>query len=157
VAIAADYRDLHQAFAHGPAVLREAIHSLTMSELTRRGPGAGWSVRDVLVHLADMEIVRAYRIRLILAAEEPDLADIDEEGWQRKLQYLWRSPEAALSGFEQARFGTAEILNHVGRDAWKRTGTHPVDGPVSVADLVQRGVRHVEDHVGQIAEIRAPR
>jgi hypothetical protein len=125
-----------------------------MSELTRRGQDGGWSVRDVLVHLADMEIVRAFRIRLILVEDEPALANVDEGAWQRKLQYLWRSPEAALSQFEQARFGTAEILNHIGRDAWNRYGLHPQDGRVSVAELVQRGVAHVEDHTRQVAELR---
>ncbi len=125
-----------------------------MGELTRRSEGSGWSTRDVLVHLADMELVRSVRIRMMLAGDAPTLMSIDEEAWQRKLHYLWRSPEAALAQFEQARFGTAEILNQCGREAWARTGIHPEDGELTVAELVRRGVAHVEDHVAQIAAIR---
>jgi hypothetical protein len=157
VAVPVEYRELHQSFSRGPAILREALTDLSMGELTRRAGGEGWSTRDVLVHLADMELVRGFRIRLILADDNPLLVNVDEGAWQRRLHYLWRSPEAAIAQFEQLRFGTAEILNQCGRDAWQRAGVHVEDGEVSVADLVRRGVAHVEDHVRQIAEIRASR
>jgi hypothetical protein len=155
VAVPADFRDSYEAFAQGPAKLRAAISELTMGELTRRADGSGWSVRDVLVHLSDAELVRSVRIRLILAEERPALFDFDEGTWQRRLQYLWRSPEAALAQFEQARFSTAEILAHCGREAWTRAGVHPTDGDLTVAELVRRGVVHVDDHTAQIAGIRA--
>lgn len=155
MAVPVEYRDLHQAFSRGPAILREAIADLTMGELTRRDQSGGWSTRDVLVHLADMELVRAVRIRMILAQEEPLLTAVDEGSWQRKLHYLWRSPEAALTQFEMARFSTAEILNQCSREAWTRTGRHEEEGAITVAELARRGVAHVNDHVQQIAEIRA--
>ena len=154
VAVPAEHREMYEAFARGAAVLRAALQDLTMGELTRRVEGSGWSVRDLLVHLADAELVRSVRIRLILADERPALFDFDEGTWQRRLQYLWRSPEAALAQFEQVRFGTAEILGHCGREAWARAGVHPVDGEITVAELVRRGVVHIEDHTRQIAEIR---
>jgi hypothetical protein len=157
VAVPVEYRDLYQSFARGPAILREAITGLTVGELTRRTPRDGWSIRDVLVHLADMELVRGFRIRLILADDNPLLVNVDEGAWQRRLHYLWRSPEAAIAQFEQSRFATAEILNQCSREAWQRSGVHVEDGEVSVADLVRRGVAHVDDHAGQIAEIRSPR
>lgn len=154
MAVPAEYRTQHEAFARGPGLLRAAIQDLTVSDLTARSGGAGWTTRDIMVHLADMELVRAVRIRMMLAEEEPVLAAVDEDAWQRRLQYLWRSPEAALTLFEMTRFGTAEILSHCGAEAWERAGIHAEDGRVSVLDLVERGVRHVDEHVAQIGANR---
>jgi hypothetical protein len=155
MAVPAEYRELFEAFAGGPAKLRAAVQDLTTAELARREGNDGWSVRDILVHLADAELSRGVRIRLILAEERPALFDFDEKAWQRRLQYLWRSPEMAISQFEQARFGTAEILGHVGKEAWLRAGVHPTDGDLTVKLLVERGVNHVADHGAQIARIRS--
>jgi len=145
-----EYRQQHDAFARGPAVLRAAIEGLTVGDLTRRSDGVGWSTRDVMVHLADMELARSVRIRMMLAEENPVLFSANEELWQRRLHYLWRSPEAALTLFEMARFSTAEILGQCGREAWMRPGQHPEDGEITVLELVERGIRHVSDHVEQI-------
>jgi hypothetical protein len=154
MAIPAEHRDLYLAFSRGSTHIAEAIRGLTQGELTRRASNSGWSVRDNLVHLADMELMRAFRIRQVIGEERPALALIDESAWQRRLQYLWRSPEAALAQFEQARFGTCEILAHCGKEGWARIGVHPEEGDLTVTELVRRGVRHVEEHTATISAIR---
>jgi uncharacterized damage-inducible protein DinB len=114
----------------------------------------GWSVRDVLVHLADAELVRAGRMRFILAAEEAlELPSFDEGRWKRRLQYLWRSPEAALALYDALVYSNAELLRQFDARAFERAAS--IDGaPVSVAELVRRGVAHGEEHAGQIAGLR---
>ena len=94
----------------GPRLVREAVDGAGPEVISRAGSG-GWSVRDVLVHLADAELVRAGRLRFILAAEEPPaLPGFDEGVWKRRLQYLWRSPEAALALYDALVYSNAELL-----------------------------------------------
>lgn len=131
-------------------MLRAAINELTVADLTRRTGGTGWTTRDIMVHLADMELARSVRIRMMLAEDNPVLFAANEDLWQRRLYYLWRSPEAALTLFEMVRFSTAEILGQCGREAWLRTGQHPEDGEITVLELVERGIRHVAEHAEQI-------
>ncbi len=138
-------------------MLRAAIDELTLADLTRRSGGTGWTTRDIMVHLADMELVRSVRIRMMLAEDNPVLFGTDEDLWQRRLYYLWRSPEAALTLFEMARFSTAEILGQCGRETWLRRGQHPEDGEITVLELVERGIRHVAEHVDQIGSNRVAR
>lgn len=152
--VAAQYRGQHEAYIRGPAVLRAAIGGLTHADLTRRSGGSGWSTRDIMVHLSDMELVRSVRIRMMLTEDNPLLFRADEGLWQRRLYYLWRSPEAALTLFEMACFSTAEILGQCGPEAWQRTGIHPDDGEITVARLVERGIRHVAEHAEQIGANR---
>lgn len=143
-------------FSAGPTLVRDAIEAIGPGELNRPGPG-GWSIRDVLVHLSDTELVRAVRFRTILADDGPVLWVFDEELWKRRLHYLWRSPEAALSLFQQLRYTNAELLAQCDRQAWARTAVHPELGAITLADVLERGADHVDEHVAQIAELRAPR
>lgn len=141
-------------FARGPSLLRAAIAGLDAGSLNRTRPGSDWSARDVVLHLADTELVRAVRFRVLLTEDEPSLVAFDEGIWKRRLHYLWRDPEAALALFEQLRFSSAELLARCSRGDWQRAAVHPEWGPVTVADLLQRGVAHVDDHCAQIAFLR---
>ncbi len=149
-----DISPVFERFVRGPAVVREAVHGVGPSTISRPGR-EGWSIRDVLVHLADAELVRATRFRLILAEDEPVLFEFDEGKWKRKLQYLWRSPEASLALFESLRFTSAELLREGDARAWERTGIHPVDGALSVRELLARGANHAEEHAAQVRALRA--
>lgn len=149
---------LQEAFARftaQPTLLNEAVSGLGAGGLNRRLPGEDWSIRDVIVHLADSELVAAVRFRMVLSEDAPALPGYDGEAWKRRLHYLWRSPETALSLFQQVRFSSGEILQQCEAAAWARTGLHPTAGQVTLAAMLEEAAWHVEDHLGQIAKIRA--
>ena len=148
------HADSYERFMRGPALLREALAGTDPATLNRRPPGEDWSMRDVVIHVADSELVAAVRIRLLLAGDEPVLPIYDPDVWKRKLLYVFRDPEAAMSAFQQVRYDAAELLRECSPDAWERTGTHPQVGIVTVADLVVRGADHVDEHVAQLQAMR---
>ncbi|MGB4863446.1 MAG: DinB family protein [Tepidiformaceae bacterium] len=140
-------------FERGATVIREAIYAADAGALSR--PNAeGWSVRDILVHLSDAEMVRATRIRMILADDEPPLFTFDEGMWKRKLHYLWRSPEAAIALFDQLRFTTVEILRQLDMKGWGRAGIMPDGVRLTVGELIIRGANHSDEHAEQIRPMR---
>ncbi len=142
-----------ERFALGAAVVRQAIYAADAGTLSRPNV-EGWSVRDILVHLGDAEMVRATRIRMILGAEEPTLFTFDESMWKRKLHYLWRSPEAAIALFDQLRFTTIEILRQLDTKSWDRAGILPDGERLTVGDLIIRGANHSDEHAEQIKQMR---
>lgn len=142
-----------ERFALGAAIVRQAIYAADAVTLSR--PNAeGWSVRDILVHLSDAEMVRATRIRLILGGEEPPIFTFDETMWKRKLHYLWRSPEAAIVLFDQLRFTTIEILRQLDSKSWERAGILPDGTRLTVGELIIRGANHSDEHAEQIRLMR---
>jgi len=56
-----------------PSRLRDAIEGLSEDQLHHREAPDRWSVAHVLQHLADSELVGAYRFRMILAHDRPDI------------------------------------------------------------------------------------
>jgi hypothetical protein len=149
-----DLKPLFESFTEGPTFVNKVSEGIGPGLLSRPGP-EGWSIRDVLVHLCDAELVRAVRMRMVLAADEPTLFTFDEGDWKRRLHYLWRSPEGALSLFQQTRFGNAELLRQCDRASWARVGIHPEAGRQSLGDLLRIAVEHDTAHVAQISTLRA--
>jgi uncharacterized damage-inducible protein DinB len=149
-----DIRPVFERFTVGPTLLRQAVDGLDPGTLNRRPAGEDWSIRDIVVHLADAELVGAVRFRLVLGEEQPILPVYDQERWKRRLHYLWRDPEAAISLFQQARYGTAELLQQCDRTAWERSGEHPERGRMTLGDLLALYAEHVEEHVEQIRRFR---
>lgn len=140
-------------FTEGPTLVARAIEGIDPGALNRPGR-EGWSVRDVLIHLSDAELVGALRFRMVLAEERPALPVYEQDAWKKRLHYLWRSPEAALSLFQQTRFGTAELLRQCAIGDWDRTGVHPARGEMTLGALLQLYADHAAEHVAQIAVLR---
>jgi hypothetical protein len=138
----------------GPTLLRQAVDGLDAGAINRRPPGEDWSIRDVVIHLADAELVGAVRFRLVVAQDKAVLPVYDPDVWKRRLHYLWRDPEAAIALFQQTRYGTAELLHQCDAAAWQRTGIHPERGVMTLADLLELYAGHVEEHAAQIATFR---
>ena len=141
-------------FIAGPERVRAALGDLVGRALDQPGDG-GWTIREVLVHLADAEILRATRLRLILGGEDVVLPIFDENEWHDRLGYGERDPRVALATYEATVVASHELLLVEGASGWMRSGLHPEDGPLSVRELVARGVTHADDHVRQIAHIAA--
>ncbi|KAA0238606.1 MAG: DinB family protein [Dehalococcoidia bacterium] len=151
-------RDVSRAFerfTRGPSLVRAAMADLDAGALNRRPKGSDWSIRDVVLHLADAEMVASVQLRLIIAEEEPSLPAFDQDLWKRRLHYLWRDPEFALGLFQQARWANAELLQQCDAAAWQRAGLHPVHGLLTLARLVEHHALHAEEHADQVARWRS--
>ena len=82
------------------ADLRRAVGDRKPDEL-RRPEGAGkWSALQVIQHLADSDLVWAYRIRLVIAEDRPELRGFDQDLWAQGLRYRDGDPRRALEQFE---------------------------------------------------------
>lgn len=149
-----ELQPVFERFTQGPMLVTAAIRDIGPAQINRPGK-EGWSIRDILVHLSDTELVRAVRMRTVLTEDEPTLVTFDEGTWKKRLHYLWRSPEVALSLFQLTRYSTAEMLRNCDRLAWARPAIHPDHGRQTLSDLLMLGVDHIDEHLGQIAELRS--
>lgn len=145
-----------QRFLAQPGDLRAVLAGADAGRLGQLIPGSGWTMRDHTIYLADHEQVLGVSLRLIVAGEEPALPAFDPELWKRKLQYLWRDPEASVSLFEQARWANAELLERLDERGWARTGRRD-DRDISLATLFCEAVDHAAEHIEAIRDAHASR
>lgn len=142
-------RALIERYKEGPDVVRRALGGLTDRDLDRRPAPDEWSAREVVHHLADSEMTSAIRVRLLLAHDRPTLGAYDETAFVRRLHYD-RPIEASFEAFRAARATTAEILQRLSEDDWKRAGTHSELGPYGVELWLGIYATHAHDHARQI-------
>jgi len=154
-----DTSRLIDAYAAGPARIGAALDGLTEDELRRRARGpAKWSAHEIAIHVCDSELQGVFRMRKIWAESGADLPGYDQDSWARELDYLGRDGaadrERALGLFAQLRTCGLTLLHRAGGSEWKRWGTHPDYGRVTLRNMLELYADHSERHVEQILAIR---
>jgi hypothetical protein len=121
-------------------------------ERTKSGYAPGkWSIRDVVLHMADTERVMAYRALRIARADTTPLASFDENAWTPMAGANARSMDSLLGELEATRRATVAMLEGLPAEAWARVGTAS-GKPVSVRALAWIIAGHERHHVAVIRE-----
>jgi hypothetical protein len=147
-----DIQKLLAAYASGPAELRDAVRSVPASGWDATPIAGKWSIRQVVCHLADSEIVYADRMKRVLAEDNPTLFDADPDVFVPALHCQERPPEAELNLIAAVRAHMLPILTSCGAEDFERTGTHSTAGPLTLESLLQRVTHHLPHHVTFIEE-----
>lgn len=66
---------------HAPAKLKQAVRAMSDSQLDTPYREGGWTVRQVVHHLADSHMNGYTRFKLSLTENEPEIRPYDEKGW----------------------------------------------------------------------------
>ena len=136
------------------ASVRAAITGLSDRQMrTPEAPGK-WSMRDVVRHLADAEIVFAFRYRMILAHDRPPIPAYDQDLWVANLERD-DDTEALVADLEAVRSINLRLLHSQPPAAWQRVGLHAERGEESLALLVRMAAGHDIAHTRQLHRIRA--
>jgi uncharacterized damage-inducible protein DinB len=148
-------RDPFKVLAATPDALCVAFAGMTAAQLAQPESAGKWSVRQVLRHLADSEIVWAYRLRVVLAQDRPTLAGYDQDAWADRLAYADADPAASLADFEVLRRSNLALLAAARPADLQRVGVHAERGEESVAHMMKLYAGHDLLHLRQLARIRA--
>jgi uncharacterized damage-inducible protein DinB len=154
------YKDHHMTnliddYVAGPERLRLAIAGMTADQLDAKPVSGKWSIRQVVCHLADCEVVYAERIKRVIADDNPPLLNLDPDTFAAGLAYERRDVEQELQLIEAVRKHIAWILQAVGESCLQRTGQHSTDGRLTVETLLTRITNHISHHIRFIEEKRA--
>jgi uncharacterized damage-inducible protein DinB len=117
---------------------------------TPRAPGK-WSARDILCHLADSEIVFAFRLRQALAEDHHAIQPFDQEKWAPPYRAL--DAHAALATFEQLRRWNLALLENVTSSQLSKPVMHPERGEMTFETIVETMAGHDLNHVKQLEDI----
>lgn len=147
-------RDPFEVMAQTVSAIRQLTAGLDAAGLnTPEGPGL-WSVRQVIQHLSDSELVGAFRLRMVLAHDRPALAGYDQEAWAARLHYEQADVEEALIDFERLRNSNLRLLEQTSVAERQRVGLHSERGEESIEDMIVNYAGHDIVHLQQIARIR---
>ena len=125
------------------------LEELPESELEARQSPNDWSVRQIVHHLADVEVGDAMRLRQMLAHQSPLIVAYDEELFADALHYD-RPIESSVATFFALRASSSALLERIAEADWLRRGRHEEHELYTVEILVQRSIEHDRLHLAQI-------
>jgi hypothetical protein len=150
-----DGRDAVTIIKQKPNELRRLTDAIGRSRVTApRAPGK-WSPRDILCHLADSEIVFAFRLRQALADDNPTVQPFDQDRWA--VPYAGQEAEAALAAFAALRAWNVALVDHAGAAARARRLTHPERGEMTFQTVLETMGGHDVNHLRQLEAIAGRR
>jgi len=117
------------------------------------GPGK-WTVRQILAHLTDTEIVHQYRVRMILSEPGAALSAFNQDKWAKTLVYTQRDMLLMRRLFTTARESMIELVDFLPEQIFGRTGQHSELGEIRAWDVVGKAATHTMHHYGQLVAIR---
>jgi len=137
-----------------PPALQRAIEGLSPQQLRQPERPGKWSIGHILQHLADSEIVLAWRTRLILAQDRPQLTGYDQDLWADRLHYDQADPSQSLELFTVVRRANLRLMESMSPDDLKRVGVHVERGEESLGHLRCLCAGYDLLHLRQIERVR---
>jgi DinB superfamily len=138
-----------------PSALPRVIEALSPGQLRQAERPGKWSIGQILHHLADSELVWAWRMRLIIAHERPPLTGYDQDLWADRLQYDQGDPREALAVFAVLRQANRRLVERATPADLRRVGVHAERGDESLEHQVRLYAGHDLLHLRQIDRVRS--
>jgi hypothetical protein len=147
--------ELLERFRRGAELVAVSITGAAGSELDFAPEPGKWSIRQIVAHLADAEIVGTMRLRRVIAENDPKLEAFDQDAWTQNLDYARRKTSQALETFRRIRGENYELLKQLPESAFDRAGIHSERGRLTLKQLLQGYAEHAESHAAQMRARRA--
>jgi uncharacterized damage-inducible protein DinB len=138
-----------------PKEIAAAVSGLPDKTLRYKPSPEKWCILEVLGHLADIEVVYAYRVRQMLADKNPVIAPMDQDAWAKHLGYLESSPAELIAMYGLNRHANMQLLRRLKAEDLKKSAFHPeIKAQVTVAEMVERMAGHGPNHLQQIERLK---
>jgi len=140
--------------AAAPQRVRAAVHGLTEAQLETPYREGGWTLRQVVHHLADSHMNAYIRWRLALTETEPTIKPYEEAAWA-KLEDAAHAPiEVSLRLLEPLHERWVKLLHSVKDHEFARTFRHPEHGVRTLDWMLFLYAWHGKHHTAHITELR---
>lgn len=145
---------LIKEYNHGYSMLTEAIEGLSEEELRFQPAPDKWSIHQIIVHVADSDLVSTARMKKVLSEDKPLLMTVEQDSWARNLRYDELDLEQHLLLFKLLRTNMDHIMTHLQAEQFERVGVYPDGSRFSFKQLLEYRVQHVRGHLAQIKRIK---
>jgi uncharacterized damage-inducible protein DinB len=136
-----------------PAHLREAVAGLSDAQLDTPYREGGWTVRQVVHHLADSHLNAYVRFKLALTESEPQIKPYDEKRWA-ELSDSTLDIGISLTLLDGLHARWSALLTAMTAEQMERTFLHPESGVQKLDRTLQTYAWHCRHHVAHITGLR---
>lgn len=136
-----------------PRKLRKAVESLTQEQIDTPYRPDGWTVRQVVHHLADSHLNGYIRFKLALTEEQPTIKLFYEDRWATLKDYQIMDVELSLVFMEVLHQRWYTLLISLEPEDFQRTFNNPESGIVSLNTALGLYAWHGRHHIAHITSL----
>lgn len=146
-------KDPLEVIAATPGQLASFVRALGPERVEKKPAPGKWNAREIVCHLADCELVFAYRLRQALAEDHHVIQPFDQDKWAAS--YAAYDAPAALAVFSSLRRWNISLIHAAPAEAFSKRLSHPERGELTFKTLVETMGGHDLNHVKQLDAIAA--
>ena len=146
--------DAIETLAALPENLRNAVAGLTAAQIDTPYREGGWTVRQLVHHVADSHAQALMRLKWALTEDFPTVMGYNEKLWAEMADARTAPIEWSLEIIEAAHARLVLLLKTLTEADWKRGFTHSERGKQFVDATVLLYAWHSVHHTAHITELR---
>ena len=144
-----------ELYAAGGAELVRAYWGVSTAHLHAKPADGSWTLHQIAIHMLDSDLIGSDRMKRIACMDNPLLCGYDETAFSKLPGSEQINPFAACELFQKNRQMTATIFRALPDSAFQRTGIHTESGKVSLGEMIEKYIHHLDHHLIFIAKKRA--
>lgn len=140
--------------AGAPVQFRAAVTGLSDSQVDTPYRPGGWTVRQVVHHVADSHINSYVRFRLALTEIDPVIRPYEQDRWAELEDARHAPVEGSLVLLDALHARWTRLLRSLNDEDWRRTFRHPALGTVGLEKNLALYAWHGRHHLAHITGLR---
>lgn len=140
--------------AAAPAAMRQAVSGLTEQQLDTPYRDGGWTLRQVVHHVADSHIHAYARQKFTVNEDNPTIKPYDEAVWADFADAKTGPVELSLGLLDALHTRWALFLKSLPAEAFARKFQHPETGEHTLGKAMEMYVWHGKHHIAHVTELR---
>src|ERR1700676_3118766 len=136
-----------------PERLHAAVQGLDESQLNTAYREGGWTVRQLVHHVADSHMNSYIRVKLALTENAPTISAYDEAAWA-KLPDSGLPVEVSLTLIGAVHARLVSLFNAMSDADFAKSFTHPERGPVTLSNNLALYAWHSLHHTAHVTRLR---
>lgn len=137
-----------------PENLRSAVYGLSEEQLNTPYREGGWTVRQLIHHIADSHMNAYVRTRLALTEDWPVIKPYNQKLWAELEDARTFPVQVSLELLEPLHRRWVALLQSLSGADWQRGYTHPEQGRTNLLQMLAVYEWHSRHHVAHITELR---
>ncbi|WP_127532177.1 YfiT family bacillithiol transferase [Paenibacillus kobensis] len=133
--------------------LRAMVSGLSHEQLQTPYRGGGWTIQQVVHHMADNDMNAVHRFKRALTEDAPLASSYREDSWAELDDYLRVPVSVSLSLLEALHCRFYVVLSSMNDNGFGRTLTTQLLGSITLDTALQRFVWHNRHHMAQIQSL----
>jgi uncharacterized damage-inducible protein DinB len=140
--------------AQAPEKLRQAVLGLTDNQLDTAYRPQGWTIRQVVHHIADSHMNSYIRFKLALTEDLPTIKPYEEARWAELSDSVSLPVEISLQLLDSLHLRWVDVLRNTEAAAFNRSFIHPESGETPLAKNLGIYAWHGNHHIAHITGLR---